>query len=213
MARQSTKNLYNARMTRFLLVRHGQTSWNVERRLQGATDIQLSPVGQTQAVKLAERLKSETIHKMYSSPLSRAHETAKAIAAHHPHLSIELEPALAELGMGFMEGKIIEDIHAEYGEAFWTDDVERARLGLDLIAPVVTSLRSWISELSQTHEDKTVLFSSHGGKLMRMLDAFELSPAERKRIKNKHLGNCTLTIVESEGGFHRLALYASGTHL
>jgi broad specificity phosphatase PhoE len=200
-------------MTRFLLVRHGQTPWNAQRRLQGLTDIALSKAGRVQAEKLGHRLKTETIHSLFSSPLSRAHDTALAIAQHHPHLTVETLPTLAEFGMGPLEGKVIEDIHAEHGEDFWTDDVERARLGIELMGPTVVYFRGWISELTQTHPDKTVLVSSHGGKLLRFLDAFSFSPEDRKHVSKTHLGNCSLTIVEADENQHRLALFSCERHL
>jgi broad specificity phosphatase PhoE len=180
-------------MTRFLLVRHGQTPWNAQRRLQGLTDIALSKAGRVQAEKLGHRLKTETIHSLFSSPLSRAHDTALAIAQHHPHLTVETLPTLAEFGMGPLEGKVIEDIHAEHGEDFWTDDVERARLGIELMGP-------------------TVVYS-HGGKLLRFLDAFSFSPEDRKHVSKTHLGNCSLTIVEADENQHRLALFSCERHL
>ena len=64
-------------------VRHGQTNWNIERRLQGHTDTPLNAEGLAQAEKVAKRLSSEKVDAIYTSDLSRAFKTAEAINQHH----------------------------------------------------------------------------------------------------------------------------------
>jgi 2,3-bisphosphoglycerate-dependent phosphoglycerate mutase len=66
--------------TQLLVIRHGETAWNAEHRIQGHLDIPLSPTGMRQAGRLAERLASESVHAIYSSELARAWLTAKPLA-------------------------------------------------------------------------------------------------------------------------------------
>ncbi len=200
-------------MTRFLLIRHGQTPWNVERRVQGLTDIPLNEEGVLQAQRLAERLKSETIHHVYSSHLSRARQTAEIVAAHHPNAPFELLEDLAEFGMGPVEGLKIEDAHAQYTPNFWDDEELRQKLGMELRSTYLERFRGHITSWLEKHDGQTVLLSSHGGKLKTILNSFDLPHPDLKLVQEKHLGNCSLTIVEAQATNHRLALYSCEIHL
>lgn len=86
-----------------IFVRHGETRWNREERVQGVSDIELSEEGRKQARKLATALKNRTISAIYSSPLSRALETARIINVHHG-LPIQIREELMEMNQGLFEG-------------------------------------------------------------------------------------------------------------
>ena len=91
-------------MVRIILVRHGETEWNKDHRIQGgASDVPLNAVGLRQATQVAERLKNERIEAVYSSPLQRALYTAREIARHH---QLEVSPlaAFREIDAGSLEG-------------------------------------------------------------------------------------------------------------
>ena len=90
-------------MTTLLLVRHGETDWNAEGRLQGHTDRPLSDYGRGQARRLAEELEGEELEAIYSSDLARARETAE-IVGERLELPIALEPDLREKDWGTWEG-------------------------------------------------------------------------------------------------------------
>ena len=90
-------------MTTLLLVRHGETDWNAEGRLQGHTDRPLSDYGRGQARRLAEELEGEELEAIYSSDLARARETAE-IVGERLGLPIALEPDLREKDWGTWEG-------------------------------------------------------------------------------------------------------------
>ena len=85
--------------TRILAIRHGETPWNVDTRIQGHTDIGLNEEGQWQAQQLAKALASEDIDAVYASDLSRAFNTAQAIAATH-QLNVTTLPGLRERHLG-----------------------------------------------------------------------------------------------------------------
>jgi broad specificity phosphatase PhoE len=91
-------------LLRIILVRHGETEWNREHRLQGgASDVPLNETGRQQAVRLAERLKNEKIQAVFSSPLKRAAFTAEEIARYH-NLKVTLLDGLKEIALGKLEG-------------------------------------------------------------------------------------------------------------
>ncbi len=88
---------------KIILVRHGETRWNKEKRVQGRTDIELNDVGLKQAFKLARALQNEKIGAVYSSPLKRAHDTARIIGQFHGR-TIQLADGLIEMDQGDFEG-------------------------------------------------------------------------------------------------------------
>src|ERR1700694_5126960 len=93
---------------RLLLLRHGETAWNRERRYQGWRDIPLSAEGLVQAEAAARELKEHTFAAVYASPLRRARDTAAVIAALHG-LEVETDPAFQELGFGRWEGLTLDE--------------------------------------------------------------------------------------------------------
>src|SRR6185369_6866034 len=100
-------------MTTILLARHGETDWNVERRVQGHSDTPLNDRGRQQACALAEELAGESIDAVYSSDLLRAHETAR-IVAEQRGLGVTSIRDLRERHFGTWEGLTDEEIFERY---------------------------------------------------------------------------------------------------
>ena len=95
---------------KLILVRHGETYWNEERRIQGGdADIELNDAGFEQARKVAAFLESEPIAAVVSSPLQRAKATAEAIASRH-QLPVEIAEGLRELRVGELDGMSLADL-------------------------------------------------------------------------------------------------------
>ena len=94
--------------TRVLLIRHGETDWNRQARLQGHADIPLNAHGQAQVRRLGEALRGEPLDAVYSSDLQRALATAQAIAE-ATGAPLRQEPALRERGFGCFEGLTLAD--------------------------------------------------------------------------------------------------------
>ena len=92
-----------------ILIRHGETIWNKERRVQGISDIDLNDVGLYQAQALSLSLKNHVIHSIYSSPLIRAHKTAQIINQYH-NAPIYLESGLMEMDQGDFEGLSFQEL-------------------------------------------------------------------------------------------------------
>lgn len=145
-------------MTTLLLVRHGETDWNAEGRLQGHTDRPLSDYGRRQAQQLAEELEREEIDAIYSSDLARARETAQ-IVGERLALPVELDPELREKDWGTWEGLT----------AVERDRVEFA--GESTEAHQERMLRA-LARISERHPgDGRVLVVTHGGSMRRVQTA------------------------------------------
>lgn len=156
-----------ARVTRIVVVRHGQTDWNVEQRIQGHTDIELNAVGQRQARQLAAALADEELHAVYSSDLRRAWDTAAACAHAHA-LAVQSAPGLREREFGHFEGLRFADIQAR-----WPDAAQRWRRREPDFAPGDgESLRQFAgrctqaaTRLAERHRGQCILLVAHGGVL------------------------------------------------
>ena len=101
--------------TRLILIRHGETAWNRATRIQGHTDIPLSPLGLAQAERLAEALADEPLDAIYCSDLSRARQTAQALARDRA-MTLQLDAALRERAFGRFEGMSWDEITQGYPE-------------------------------------------------------------------------------------------------
>ena len=96
------------------MTRHGETLWNEQRRIQGGqNDIALSDAGRTQVQKLGLALKDTGIDAIYSSPLSRALETAQAIAYYHS-IDVIIKRELREIDVGEFEGRTLESLKNDF---------------------------------------------------------------------------------------------------
>jgi broad specificity phosphatase PhoE len=141
-------------VTTLLLVRHGETDWNAEGRLQGHTDRPLTPYGREQAKKLADRLDGDTIAAVYASDLSRARETAE-IVGERLGLTVVIDPDLREKNWGTWEGLTgSERDRVEFvGE---TTEAHSDRI-----------LRA-VRRIAERHPGERVLVVTHGGSVRRI---------------------------------------------
>src|SRR3990167_4227434 len=101
--------------TRIIAIRHGETAWNVDTRIQGHLDIPLNDMGLWQARQVARALAGEPLSAIYASDLQRAHTTARAIAE-ATGAPLVPEPALRERSFGELEGRTFAEIEAELPE-------------------------------------------------------------------------------------------------
>jgi len=104
-------------MLDILLIRHGETDWNVDKRLQGHIDIPLNAEGQRQAAALGRVLENEPLDAIYASDLQRARDTAQAVATLQGK-TVQIDPALRERCYGGFEGLQHHDIEQRYPEDF-----------------------------------------------------------------------------------------------
>ena len=156
---------------KLILVRHGETYWNDERRIQGGdSDIELNDTGLEQARKLAAFLESESITAILSSPLQRAIATAEVIANHH-QLPVAIDQGLRELKVGELEGISVSNLSTTFSQFLmqWWQDKGATKLpnGESLVE---LQQRAWkvIESLLERHktspehsEGTTVVVVSH----------------------------------------------------
>ena len=153
--------------TRILAIRHGETAWNVDGRMQGHLDIPLNDTGRWQAHRLTLALSEENIAAIYSSDLLRAHQTAQAVAAGSGQQS-EIEIALRERCFGVFEGLTFKEIDAR-----WPVEAQRWRVrDPDFTPEGGESLRVFyarcveaITRLAAAHPGQTIALVAHGGVL------------------------------------------------
>jgi len=155
--------------TRILAIRHGETAWNVDTRLQGHLDIPLNDVGTKQAQHLAQALvQRDVIDAIYASDLSRAHATALAIAQRVGQ-TVTTHAGLRERHFGQFQGRTFVEIEAELPDHAWhwrkrTPDWTPPEGGESLIA-LRDRIVSTVDELAVRHPGQQIVMVAHGGVL------------------------------------------------
>ena len=151
--------------TRITAVRHGETAWNVDNRIQGQLDIGLNAKGRWQAERAGAALADEDISVVYSSDLWRAYDTALSIATPHG-LAVQTDEGLRERGFGDFEGKTFAEIQATWPDQalLWRKRVPdfappRGESLLHLRERIVQCVQS----LAQRHIGKHIAVVGHGG--------------------------------------------------
>lgn len=151
-------------MTQFILIRHGETVWNTERRMQGQQDSPLTPRGLWQAEQLGLRLQQESIHALYASDLPRAYRTAQAIADVTGH-AIVMDERLRERHFGVFEGMTYADMvttHPQIYQQFKARDPNYAVPGGESPAAFDQRIRATLEEIGARHPEQTVAIVTHG---------------------------------------------------
>lgn len=160
--------------TRIIAIRHGETAWNADTRIQGHADIPLNDTGRWQADRLARVLADEPIHAIYSSDLSRAFETACAIARTHPEQTgrpPQQVPALRERCFGMFEGKTWAEIDTNWPDLAvrWRQrDPAFAPEGGETLLQLKERIRQVTHAIASRHAGEQIVLVAHGGVLDAM---------------------------------------------
>ena len=149
-------------MTKFSIVRHGQTDWNLHQRIQGSTDIPLNVTGRAEAVAAAERLQNRRWDAIVTSPLLRAVESARIIATELGLDEPEVVPALTERHHGAIEGLTFTERQHRFPDGVTVPGLETRR---DVIDRVLAALAA----LAVGRAGQSVLVLSHGGIIGTLL--------------------------------------------
>ncbi len=157
---------------KFILVRHGETNFNINKKFGGFTDVPLNEKGKAQALHAADKLKSMHIHKAFCSDLSRAKATAEAIMVHHD-LPLHSDEAIREMNFGDWEGLTYDEICTNYPveSSAWIKDYtnvpslkgESLKNFYERIGEAFDSIKDRVEE----HD--TVLIVAHSGVIKSIL--------------------------------------------
>lgn len=200
-------------ITRALLIRHGETDWNREARIQGQLNVPLNEVGRAQASRLAERLRGEGIEVAYSSDLIRTYETAE-IALAGSGLPIHRTADLREISFGAWQGKRWAEIEREFPQ-----EVLHYRQHYGHYAPPggesLMALRrrsvAAFHRIVGDHRGQSVALFSHGGPCRAILaEVLGLDAAKARRFG---MSNASVHVVEVDGDETRVVLLNDTGHL
>ena len=148
-------------MTQIILVRHGETEWNVAEIFRGRTDIELNETGIRQAELLAEHLSKVKIDAIYSSPLRRALKTAETIAGYH-QLDININPGLTDCNFGEWQGLSHQEVKDKYRELYaeWIKHPEQVKMPAgESLGDVRKRVVDVVTKIIARHEGTSALVS------------------------------------------------------
>ena len=222
-------------MVRIILIRHGETNWNIQGRYQGQEDTRLSERGFAQAGMLAQGLKDvhidaafssplqagmlaqglKDVHidAAFSSPLKRSLLTCRACADLHK-LPVHTDERLTEINHGAWEGELACDIEARYPEEFkqWHTQPHLVQMpGGENLEDVRKRARAAFDEFAQKYDGKTLLISAHDAVNKAIIcDVLGLDMSHFWNIKQD---NACINVLECNEGVWRAVLLNSTTHL
>ncbi|HEV6964901.1 MULTISPECIES: histidine phosphatase family protein [Roseateles] len=188
--------------TRIVLIRHGETAWNRATRIQGHTDVPLSPLGLAQAERVAEALAEEPFAAIYSSDLSRARQTAQALARIH-ELDVRLDAGLRERAFGRFEGLSWSEIDQGYPEdaARWRRrEPDFAVGGGESLISFSERCLAAARRAAAAHPGQSIALVAHGGVLDCLYRAATRAALDTPR--SWLLGNATINrLLATVDGF------------
>jgi probable phosphoglycerate mutase len=199
--------------TRILAIRHGETAWNVDTRIQGQLDIPLNERGRWQAARLGASLGEEGLSALYASDLQRAHETAQAVAG-ATGLPVRAEPGLRERQFGSFQGQTVDEIlarHPEHAQRWRQRDPDFRPADGETLREFYQRSVNTASRLAAAHCGQTIALVAHGGVLDCLYRAATGMALEAPRTWQ--LGNASVNrLLWTEGAFHMVA-WGDTTHL
>ncbi len=176
-------------MIKIYIARHGETTWNVEGRIQGRSDPDLTPKGVAQSLGLLEQLKDRPISAIYASTLQRSIQTAQPIAAFF-NLPIQQQPELDEIAFGIMEGvqvvSLSEELKREW-ERFKENRFTYRIPGAENFTDVAARLKPFKEKILRDHTGQEILIIGHmivNRFLIGMLLEYPLEEIQRTEQHN-----------------------------
>lgn len=195
--------------TRLILIRHGVTDWNQEKKYSGFTDIGLNPDGKKQVKKLSQRLKRQEIHKVYSSDRKRALQSARII---FKQMRITLVPGIREMHFGIFEGLTYKRIMRQYPEIYrkWLKHPFGAGIPEgETLADFQKRVTGSIKKITSMNRNKTTAVVCHGGTISVYINHILKSKDFWTQIPH----SASVTIVEYKNGKPEIKLFNDISHL
>lgn len=199
--------------TRLCLIRHGETDWNAERRIQGQIDIPLNPAGQLQAIAAARGVAGQKFTALYSSDLLRAHQTAEQLAHHHG-LPLRIDVALRERHYGILQSLTAEEAgirHPLASQRHATRDPDYALESGESLADFARRVLDGLEVLGRRHAGESILVVTHGGVLDILYRHATGRTLQAKR--DFAVPNAALNWLERDADGWRVLLWADRRHL
>lgn len=194
-----------------ILVRHGETDWNQERRFQGQSDPELNENGEIQAQEAAALLSGENIDLVFSSDMIRARATAAVIAGLH-HAPVIIDSSLREMNFGDWEGRTFADVKNRYPELLnkWLENSFETRIPGGETAEEVNSrvIKAWANISAAASERDTVAVVAHGGSLRLLL--CHLTGIDSSRHWDFIIGHGEAVVLIKNGGAYSIQLSMKG---
>jgi 2,3-bisphosphoglycerate-dependent phosphoglycerate mutase len=185
-----------------VLLRHGETAWNADTRIQGQLDVPLNERGRWQAAQVAQALAGEVVDAIHSSDLGRALHTAQAVAALHG-LPVSTHVALRERGFGRFEGLTYAEIETRFPEEAQRWRRREAGFGPGGGEPLLQFYEravAAVTAIAAAHPGQAVVVAAHGGVLDCVRRAATGIALDAPRTWQ--LGNCAINrLLYTEGRF------------
>ncbi len=186
-------------MTEILLIRHGETAWNVSEVFRGRIDVELNETGLKQAELVAGYLGKRKMDAVYSSPLKRALKTAEAIARRH-QLEVITTPGLNDLDFGQWQGLSLKEVNEQYPEdyAVWLNHPERIKIPAgESLKDVRKRAAFLVKEVIARHTGNVVL-ASH--RVVHKVLICALLGLDNSHFWNIKMDTCAMTTFSYENG-------------
>ena len=201
-------------MTRLYLIRHAETSWNRDNRIQGGSDVPLSPFGLQQAARLGGLFAARHLQAIVSSPMQRSRQTAEAIITGNGHgLDPQIEAELAEMHLGAWEGLTPEEVDARFENAYqqWRHSPSMVRIPeAEPLEQFRARVRRIFERLLERATEGEWVVVSHGGVIAAML-AEVLDADYDALLRRLRLDNAGVTALECGPGRPPHVLWINGT--
>ncbi len=202
--------------TIFYLVRHGQSMGNLENRMLGHSDEDLSELGYRQAAITFEYMKERHVDAVYSSPLLRAMHTA---APHAAYRGLEVHPLdeLKEIYLGEWEGMNVADVIHRWPYTFW--ELWRANFGVctppkgEYVQDAADRVLAVLTRLGEAHPGQTLLIGGHAGIFRAVIARIAGILPERVGEELPYPSNASVSTVEYENGKFSLVRFSEDAHL
>lgn len=187
-------------MTTFYIVRHGETDWNVQGRIQGHSDALLNEKGENQARQRGKELATTHFDMVFSSDLSRTLRTAELIVGNRA-LTINTSQKLRERFLGELEGRYRHEVPEVYEKYIKLDDHERRTSrrvpSAESDQEIADRFIAFLMQATNDHQNKTILTVTHAGVMRSFLE--EIEYATFAQLWNGKVHNTALIVLETDG--------------
>ena len=213
--RNTSNSERSMKLVTFLLVRHGFSKGNKEKRFSGQMNLPLDDAGLAQAESVSKYISENfKVDSIYSSDLSRAYDTVLPLA-NKLNIAIQKDKNLREVDVGLWQGKLIDEVKKEFPETFEkyrvNPGLSRFDGGESYLDAMERGIKT-IQKIAKENDGKTIVIATHGGIIRTLRAAWtNTTPENIKDIP--HVPNASVTIAEYDNGNVTLKLVGHTDHL